>query len=447
MFNLIDIFNRQYDQDLNWLDAEKFINDEKYRNNFIKERILNIFDQTGKLLSNFDWKSHTSKQPENFMNSLEQLVDIFKFSIGLFSILCSKEQIENPAQLFNFIFQEKSKLVDLRFEQNKLHLSEDDSVVIFDIDGVIADYDLSFSSFCEKKGYVVKDRDQRRKYSYTEFLNVSQSQIEKLINEYIVTGKFRDVPIFNETVKFMKLLKHNGYKIILLTARPVWEHTRIEWDTIHWLLSNGIPFDKILFDKDKSDAIEKHIHPIKPLFIIEDRDKHAVELSHLGHVVYLLNRSYNVNFNVDNYNNILRIGNIEEININLSTDGLDESSKIDIDFINNYELRKKDTEAKIRMYFENSMSIMINKNNQRGDCWRNSGLVAQFIEIHSMYFRLRNLIYEEKIPEFNSSEWIDWAGQAMNALEDMRNFTILAELCITEGNIDGSKYTNTLKNI
>ena len=106
--------------------------------------------------------------------------------------------------------------------------------------------------------------------------------------------------------------------------------------------------------------------------------------------------------------------------------------------------RKVRTEVEIRRIFEDSMQVMLEKNRQRGDCWRNSGLIAQFVEIHSMYFRLRNLIWEDKesIPDADSDKWTEWEQQVANALEDLRNFTMLAELCLQERNIRGEKYTD-----
>ena len=106
--------------------------------------------------------------------------------------------------------------------------------------------------------------------------------------------------------------------------------------------------------------------------------------------------------------------------------------------------RIEKTEKQINQYFDKSKSIMIQKNRDRGDCWRNSGLLAQFIEIHSMYFRLRNLLWIGEIPKDLPPEWRD---QVQNALEDLRNFTILAEMCLNEGNIKGEEYCNGLQNL
>lgn len=107
--------------------------------------------------------------------------------------------------------------------------------------------------------------------------------------------------------------------------------------------------------------------------------------------------------------------------------------------------RIQQTEEQIKKYFQESMDVMIEKNKQRGDCWRNAGLIAQFVEIHSMYFRLRNLIWNK----FGNAQAFDpeWNEQVINALQDMRNFTILAELCVEERNMGGDVYTANMEDL
>ncbi len=108
------------------------------------------------------------------------------------------------------------------------------------------------------------------------------------------------------------------------------------------------------------------------------------------------------------------------------------------------EKRIEDTEKQVKEFFDKSMEIMLEKNRQRGDCWRGSGLLGQFIEIHSMYSRLRVLIYSDTIPPKDSPNYRIWKDQVANALEDLRNFTVLGEMCLREGNLKGEGYFDEL---
>lgn len=112
------------------------------------------------------------------------------------------------------------------------------------------------------------------------------------------------------------------------------------------------------------------------------------------------------------------------------------------------EQRIADTEEKLNAYMAKSLATMLEKNRGRGDAWRASGVMGQFVEIHSMYNRLRNLVWELGAPKGVQAAWDngtrqdnnDWVLQVQNALEDLRNFTMLAEMCLEEGNWAGNKF-------
>ncbi len=105
-----------------------------------------------------------------------------------------------------------------------------------------------------------------------------------------------------------------------------------------------------------------------------------------------------------------------------------------------YDQRVHNTERQLRSFFEKSLKTMLAKNSQRGDCWRPNGLLGQFCEIHSVYFRLRNLIWEQPMPSSIDPGYAEWSDAVANALEDLRNFTILGEMCLSEKNLKGELY-------
>lgn len=110
-----------------------------------------------------------------------------------------------------------------------------------------------------------------------------------------------------------------------------------------------------------------------------------------------------------------------------------------VDYMSDIKERIENTEHDIKEIMVSSVCIMLKKNKQRGDAWRFSGLIGQFIEIHSMYKRLRNLIWEIDTPKIGTDERVEWDKQIKNALEDLRNFTMLAEICLNENNIKGQE--------
>ena len=112
--------------------------------------------------------------------------------------------------------------------------------------------------------------------------------------------------------------------------------------------------------------------------------------------------------------------------------------------------KMKMTEARINKLVHDSLEIMIRKNRERTDAWKGSGLMGQFIEIYSMYIRLKVLIWDNP-PEKNVDGVLNlvqyklWCEDVRNALVDMRNFTVLAELCLEDDNIYGDSDLDKLR--
>ncbi len=70
--------------------------------------------------------------------------------------------------------------------------------------------------------------------------------------------------------------------------------------------------------------------------------------------------------------------------------------------------------------------VMVEKNTARGDCWRSVGVLGGFLELHTCYNRLRTLLWD-RVPRLDDPRW---CADVENALQDMRNFTILIELAM-----------------
>jgi hypothetical protein len=87
----------------------------------------------------------------------------------------------------------------------------------------------------------------------------------------------------------------------------------------------------------------------------------------------------------------------------------DERAKVNLDLVEN-----------CRQAFE----IMLNKNTERNDCWKSTGILGAFVEIHSIYNRLREMIWNRTM---NTKDPV-WMKELMNCTMDMRNFTVLMEL-------------------
>ena len=106
-------------------------------------------------------------------------------------------------------------------------------------------------------------------------------------------------------------LREQGYKIMLLTARPYEQYKRIFADTMEWLESNNLPYDSIIFDEKKEERLIREFGKDRIEFFIDDVVGNANTISRLGAPCYLITRPYNVGKELAE--GVTRINKLEEV--------------------------------------------------------------------------------------------------------------------------------------
>ena len=129
------IFDIQNKHNKQWWDKDRFLIDKAYRKEVAMAHCMGIMEQNTDLMNSFDWKHHNIVQLENLENSKEQAIDIIKYTIGLLIML----GVDSDEFFVRFV--NKSNMLDVRWKQDKLKL-KDHKVVVFDLDGVICDWNL-----------------------------------------------------------------------------------------------------------------------------------------------------------------------------------------------------------------------------------------------------------------------------------------------------------------
>jgi len=172
-----------------------------------------------------------------------ELIDVFKYLMSLMWL----EDVQ-PAEIER-LFLQKTEVVEER-HRRKLVAQR---VCGFDIDGVLAqggeDYETDPEAFYESGGAL---------------------RLEPFAGA-------RDT---------LATLKAAEWSIVLVTARKVTRHARLEWETHQWLKEHSIPYDLILFGYDKEEVLAKS--KIRLSFFVEDMAKHALDIAKSGIEVLLL---------------------------------------------------------------------------------------------------------------------------------------------------------------
>lgn len=275
-----------------------------------KEIVLHMISECDELLSNINWKFHRKETIENIDRNkiLEQLVDIFKYSLTL-----AQTWNVEPEELITEFYR-KSEVVEQKYKQEKkLSLLTDEKVIGIDIDGVLADYPNGFIKFISEETKTDLSKVVLNKYDlYTiisDKIPGGAETLRKLKHKFRIEGHKKNLEVIPGAIDGMKYLKEKGYTIVLLTARPAKEYPRIFSDTIEWLKKYNIPYDAILFDEDKEKRIIKEFPNMK--FMIEDAAQNANKIAPEGYKVFLLEKSYNND--EFTHRNVVRVNNWEDL--------------------------------------------------------------------------------------------------------------------------------------
>ena len=298
-------FNEQFFKDQN-LDLNNLSLEEKIR--WSKEFCFHINKEMSDLINCLPhWKMHyKNDERENDeivrSNLVEEYVDVLKYFMGLGQLLgLTFEDVSEG-------YFDKTEVVKQKYEQNKKFESLlNKEIIIFDIDGVINNYPECFLDWVYEQINV--------RFSSIENMKkqLDLKTYQELKVSYRLSGEKRTQLIKQETLDLMNILKDNGETIILFTNRPVMKYKVIYTDTLYWLNSNKIPFEAIYWsDFQRKNDIYKLRFKIK--FIVEDNLDNAKNFNHEGHLVFLLENSYNQDSNYT-HENLVRVKSPMEIRL------------------------------------------------------------------------------------------------------------------------------------
>lgn len=241
-----------------------------------KDYILGLHEEVNELAEvTTHYKAHVLRSPRiERANVAEEAADILKFLVSI----CQLNGVTDQ-QLFD-AFQTKTDVIADKARGQRLELERETKLIVSDLDNCIADltgwqYEL--------------DRSRGNAPMNDKTLHM----LESLKEDFYRGGGFLNIPPIDGAREGLEVIREAGFKIVLITARPHWQYKRLYGDTLQWLQKHNIPYDLILFNKDKAEAIYEHILPARPKFFVEDKAKHCIEVAAIGVPVLMMDWDYN----------------------------------------------------------------------------------------------------------------------------------------------------------
>lgn len=276
MAELKDLWEAQANQQFNWYNLQAIGPEEKSR--YLKDQLINLYEEVTELskVANIDRYHILLREPVVKHNVLDQGVDIFKLLVAIMQLngISCEEFVET--------FMSKTRIVDTKWKGQQLKLTRDLKLVVTDLDGCVCD----ISGFTD-----VLDEHRNSPDAQQGSQFGTQQALEFVKQKFYIGGGFRSVPPIEGSIEALAKIREMGYKLVIITARPFWQYARLYADTTAWLEQHGVKYDHIIFNKDKAEAVWSKLHPARPTWFIEDRLKHAIELTDIGIRVLLLNKA------------------------------------------------------------------------------------------------------------------------------------------------------------
>lgn len=92
-----------------------------------------------------------------------------------------------------------------------------EKIILTDCDGVVVDWNKSFSEWMAPKGYKLAD-DYEKHYTLAHRLNVYRQSIDYLVHEFNDRDIIANLEPIADAVKYVRLLAEEGFKFIAITS-------------------------------------------------------------------------------------------------------------------------------------------------------------------------------------------------------------------------------------
>ena len=203
--------------------------------------LLGIVSEIDEVLREINWKRHRKSNKQVIReNILEELADIYKFVLSLTAIWgFSYSDLQNAAL-------NKSAVLDFKLDMEFRKPVSNERIIIFDIDGTVADYKSSFIKWANEQGIHPSDDwknstemhiDKALEMGYVDYYNLKEL--------FEASGQYRHLIPYMDAVEELKKQQADGVYLIAVTARPSQNYKRIFRDTLEWLSDQGIMPDEL----------------------------------------------------------------------------------------------------------------------------------------------------------------------------------------------------------
>jgi len=273
-----------------------------------QENVLCAHAELSALINATHYKNHhVHTDPKaNKTTVLYESVDVIRYMMSILNTWnISSEDFESA-------FMKKDIYLNKHKELQEKTWDGKQPVAIVDIDDVLANFRQGFADWLTAT-YGVDVDVNCKEYYFIDALSKININSEVVFRKFLDQGGFSSLTINTDNLELLWQLKHKGYWIHLLTARPE-EELQCLYDTYFWICQQNIPCDAISFSPEKFRWCVKseYYDKGKIMFAIDDAPKHANDYANHGIRCFVPKKSYNSTGNC-NHKNIVHFTGYHDI--------------------------------------------------------------------------------------------------------------------------------------
>ena len=272
MSELSKIWRDQEDFNLNFFPTASTF-DEQSRQT--KEFTLCVMSELDELLSSINWKTHRRKDMlPNLPQVKSELTDILKYWISLCIVwgITPEEAMQD--------YWRKSMVCRQRYAEEFVQNLEGE-IVLCDIDGVLANYYEGFTRWIYRNRPTLEVPVERC-WLNAKALGVHEQVWQELKHAFRTSRGKVNLPVYDGAKEFLDACRKKGYKIVLLTSRPIDRYPNLYQETLEWLQNNDLPYDFVWWAIDKGEKILSQNIGGRIKFALDDDPKYVARYKELG---------------------------------------------------------------------------------------------------------------------------------------------------------------------
>lgn len=279
-----------------WDEQKRYnelIRSEQPDTNWMPQYLLGMVSEVDEVLREINWKRHrieTSKvNPDNVAR---ELADITKYVMSMWEFMGY-----SPEDMIQFVSEKNEMLEQLYLQENTL-MPVGRRILIFDLDGTVADWRRTFSYWLQKDSpeymHDPLDVSPHASSQFDTEHTIKYDKYFKAKEAFESSGMYAQILPYDDAVEAVRdaRLEYDAY-LICITARPVKKYKRLWLDTWNWLKLGDIQPDSLLFENEARILIANGLKDKNDVILWDDDPDLVIRAADAGLRVIMRKQSYN----------------------------------------------------------------------------------------------------------------------------------------------------------